>query len=745
MYPVKWAKRLAAAALAGALTLCMAPAALAQESELTQRELGSNRYTQPAQAADEPAGYGLDGFAPLMENDTLAVYYRAQTGALRIQDKRSGYVWGMVAEDKPENLNDRWAGIANSLVQVGAFDAEGSEERVGASGGALTCVAQGESAAVDVWLEDWQIGFSFEMSLEGNSLCFTMQDASIREEGDWQLADVTFVPFLGAVEGDSVPGYIFVPDGSGALMRFLSPRNYLQGYEKRIYGADFAIDSINSSYSGTQGEDTATEEATASLPLFGITHGEGCNAFLAVASHGEEYGTIMAEPAGLVCDYSRAGVRFAYRQLYEQPISRVGLGVQTVQPQRNAVDPQICYYFLTGEDADYVGMAGQYRELLVEAGALTRTQPQGATPLRVDFLAADLEKEFIGSSVRTATDMDTVRRAYDELTQDGVINLQIGLRGWQEKGLSGYKKTDDSTASVYGGASALAGLAGEMPLWLALDTFTAKEGQFDERSEGGISLSQSLVVKNGGEDDWLGDTYYLKPEKALAALCRQMEALSGEGLANFLVDGMGEALYGEYLDDAQQSRADVRSAVQQTARALAGQYGRLTFTRPNAYLFEAAGTYDQIPMAGSQFLYETDSVPFLQIVLSGYMELYAPYANLSFFSDMDRLKMIDYNTCPTYLLTQLDNYELRNTASAGLASTRYEDWRAHIAETYRQVSAVLDHTRGQVWLDREVLEQGFVCNTYEEGAVYVNYNASARTAPDGTSVPAGTAVYVERG
>ena len=58
---------------------------------------------------------------------------------------------------------------------------------------------------------------------------------------------------------------------------------------------------------------------------------------------------------------------------------------------------------------------------------------------------------------------------------------------------------------------------------------------------------------------------------------------------------------------------------------------------------------------------------------------------------------------------------------------------------------MLGEVRGQVQLDRRVLETGLVENTYEEGVVYVNYNETARTLPGGTTLPALSAVYLEGG
>lgn len=312
--------------LGAALTCALLMGAFCLPVSASAGEFGSNRYTQALSQAGPLEGYDLEGYTLLLENDTLALYWRREVGGLRVEDKRSGYVWGTMAEDKPENLNQRWSAIANSMAVIDVFDGDGKGYKAGIAGEEMQCEVYGSQVEVQAWLSAWQIGFTFQIELADNALTFSMEDESIVEEGDFRIANLTFIPFFGAVDGNSLPGYVFVPDGCGALIRFLSPRNYLTGYEKRIYGSDLGIDAINSSYTGAA--DTAALEQSASLPLFGITHGQGQNAYLAVADSGEEYGTIVADPAGLICDYTRAHIRFVYRQMYEQPVSRVGVGIQ---------------------------------------------------------------------------------------------------------------------------------------------------------------------------------------------------------------------------------------------------------------------------------------------------------------------------------------------------------------------------------------------------------------------------------
>ena len=79
-----------------------------------------------------------DGFALVAENEQLALLIREETSALRIVDKASGYVWGSLTEDQPENLNKMWSAFGNSIVSIEYFDETATLKRIGA--GELRCL-----------------------------------------------------------------------------------------------------------------------------------------------------------------------------------------------------------------------------------------------------------------------------------------------------------------------------------------------------------------------------------------------------------------------------------------------------------------------------------------------------------------------------------------------------------------------------------------------------------------------------
>lgn len=152
---------------------------------------------------------------------------------------------------------------------------------------------------------------------------------------------------------------------------------------------------------------------------------------------------------------------------------------------------------------------------------------------------------------------------------------------------------------------------------------------------------------------------------------------------------------------------------------------KINLSNPNMYLWQYTDRYLQMPVGTSQYVFETDTVPFLQMVLHGTMEMYAPYSNFSFYTQSDILRMIDYNMSPSFILSQEPSYYLADTVSSNLYSTEFSQYEEMVVSIYGKVNEVLSETAGYEWVDRTVLENGVICNTYEkDGAgfsIIINY------------------------
>jgi hypothetical protein len=104
------------------------------------------------------------------------------------------------------------------------------------------------------------------------------------------------------------------------------------------------------------------------------------------------------------------------------------------------------------------------------------------------------------------------------------------------------------------------------------------------------------------------------------------------------------------------------------------------------------------------------------------MELYGPYSNFSFYTDADILRMVDYNIYPNFVLTEEPAYLLSDTNSSNYYSTEYELYVDLIDSIYDTVDDALSGVIGVNWINRVVVENGVILNSYENGVeILINY------------------------
>lgn len=753
-------KRMISAALAAVLAASLAGCAQkkAPESNVNgaasysgDTSVSSNRYTHmdDANGASGLTDMTLDGYTLVARSDSLELYVREKTASIRVVNRENGYIWGALRQDKPVDLNKTWASFGNSIVSIKYYDETGNVTQIGAGHADNTCEFEYTENGVicHAAFTTAQIYLSAKVELVDDHIRFSLDDSSIREEGDFMLGQVYFAPFLGSTVGDEIDGYMFVPDGSGALIRFRKPTKYLAGYADRIYGSDLAIDNLFTvgDLNANRTNDFLKDTETITMPVYGISHGSNSNALFGCVESGAEYGSIFAEPAGIITDYNYAGAYFTYRQVYQQPTGRDGTGIQVVQKKTNTVNPALSVYFLDGEDANYNGMARTYRQILLDNGVLSGSTSNEPSMI-LDYLVADIKKGFLFSSTETLTQEEDILYAAAYLSEQGIDAVTFNLLGWQDGGLNGYKKLKVYTKTELGSLSDVLQLRNQLgsygfDLALYLAPLSAKQTQVSAQKDIGITLSQSLIeIERDNESVYLPDTLYIKTESALSTLEKQIKVLREAGLDNLVVDEIAGTLYGEYLRDEEMTRTQVMELVAEKVSQLAGEEGLALFT-PNAYLLGSASSYRDTPMSSSRYTFESDSIPFLQLVLSGEMTMYAPYANQSFYTDTDVLKCIEYNAYPSFILTGCGSSALEDTASEEFFSTAFDDWKDTAVSIYQRIDAVLCHVQGQQMLSHTAVQEGVARITYSGGgSIYVNYNTDAVQA-DGITVPALSAVY----
>ena len=262
----------------------------------------------------------LDGYDKAAESEEMILYVNGDSLAIKLYNKKTGYMWDS-GLDHPENyrLNKTWKQTVQSAITVKYTDRQGklNTESIltNDSGADLEITDSGFTAKVS--LVQAKLKFQMDVQLEGNELIISIPQEEMKEDKRNKLVSMQIYPFLGAINENDVPGYMFIPDGSGALIR----------YEKssQTSGAPF-IGAIFGQDEGIKGKASTNKDVVpvqqVKMPVFGAVHGVKQNGFVAIVEDGYGYGDIVAYPAGVTTDFNRVSSVFHYRYEYYQPTSK---------------------------------------------------------------------------------------------------------------------------------------------------------------------------------------------------------------------------------------------------------------------------------------------------------------------------------------------------------------------------------------------------------------------------------------
>lgn len=768
----------------------------------TSRDTKQNPETAEFEAQD------LSAYTLLFETASVRYWWREDRDIFAVEHKQTGYIMktgvdlpfpddakdrvkelkkdpnltveDILAQYEPfaADLNTTYTGIANSLITIEYTESDKTKYISSASReNAVSELSRLSDAEymLTVCFSSPEITLNVYVTFGEDSISYRIPSAEFGGADLVKLTSIDITPFLGAsggklnvldesgdwqkVERYRIPGYVLVPDGSGALIRFVDNTSTFNSYVGDIYGKDYAAETY---YNFTSYDDVPVNDPC--IPVFGIAQGNQQMGFVAWADSGAEYMDVIVNPDETYSTtYTWAYPRFEYDIQYYQLYDEHGNGFFTQMDSIYSYDIDMTYQFLFGDgtgstnSADYVGMALTYRQHLIENGTLTPIEAKrDDIPIRLDFIMCDSESGVIGTHQVNVTTVDDVREILNDVMAGGIQNINSGLIGWQRKGESLMRPDKASYSLSVGTKGSFAEL-------------------IQEFAEEGVEISQSRnMVKINTEMTG----YYNTAVKSVSNwyVCLDEESLLPESIPTYTfglatpkkvsewtvklansVEPYSEAITLTGISSILTSNWNRNGVVTSLTDAIAlykdtlAQYsGTLKFNleKPNMYLWEYTDKYLQIPVGNSWYIYESDSVPFLQMVLNGTMEMYAPYANFSFYTQDAILRMIDYNVSPSFILSREASWNLADSFSANLYSTEYSLYADLIRDIYAKVNSILSQVQGYDWTGRAVPENGVVINTYEKDGrtlhVIVNYTQSA-VSYLGTTVPGETAMVAQGG
>lgn len=696
-------------------------------SVLYSDEISTNRYTSFVENKEAICKMSNDGFEKKLENSVLELWYKEESESIHIVDKRSGYIWGCLSNDNTQDLNKTWRAFADSLCTVTYFDENNTEKSISLSesGASSAFEWNKDNALCSVKIKKIGLSFDFKIILKNDCVSFEVMDDTIKESEKGLLKSISFVGFFGSSFEDEIPGYFLIPDGSGALIRFNKSKNYNSGYEKRFFGSDFGIDEPREQYNldGNRTNDYATDVEQVMLPMYGIVHGEKQNAVLATVDNGAEYATLRIMPAGISSvPYNWGTVRFDYRQLYSFKVSDSNY-VSLPQEEYNSVKASLTFQFISGDYADYSGIAAKYSEYLEKAGLLPDTgEGKKNIPVLLNIIGSEVKKGFLKNKLSVLTTAEQATDMIDSLIHMGVKNETVIYSGWISGGYSGYSYGDISFEKKVGTSSDFKDLKNYIEskngrFVLGIDPITANKDQINVGNQAGLSRSKKQICTEIPNDEIMYNiSYFIKPD----IISEYLNLINNNlGEYDFYYENLGKLLYSDYTRNNKTTRAESRDIIIKSVSENKKGY----YDNANLYMYPYIQAFVNIPMSNSQYMYETDSVPFLQLLLKGRIDYYAPYSNQGFYSDTAVLKMIEYGAYPSLICMHADNFDLFDTPLENYYSLNFNDWKEEIVNIYKSVNDALSAVEGSSMLDHNIIAPGVAKVRYDNGMnIYVNYN-----------------------
>lgn len=683
------------------------------------------------------------------ENEAFQLYVSEDGGQISIRNKATGKEWHssppVDPKFPPSNLSFIQAPVQIKYTEGKSISTTyPSKEKALISGKPIK-----SGYRFDFSFETLGISFAMEYRLNETGFELNIPFDSVQETGDVRLTGIEVLPFMNAA-APGERGAIVLPDGSGALMKFKENRpDNFESYSQFVYGGDHAFQTnVYEKVSKERVEITVNPpKEKIALPIYGL-YMENNSAFLGIITHGDSDAKINATPSGIRnIPLYRTSVEFLYRNNDVIFIGDSG-EIPMIETKLIQGDRTIRYLLLQDDKADYVGMASEYRNYLLNDYGLTPVQDQSAR-FQLRLVGGVVQDEIIGSTYIPMTKFEQARTIVDRMLGLGVDRIEVTYDAWNVGGKYGNHPKHFPAQDELGGNKELKKLADYLlakGISLYLNTNYVKP--FSGSDE--ITAKRDAIRGLNNEPmplfrNWL-DTkqmsgfkfYLMKPERVY----NQYIAKEANQFAKMGVDGvhyewMGDLLYSDHADISPFRRAQTIETWQKSLDLARKQTGAAAVDYGFAYTFGHIDRIDQAPLDSSRFVYTDETVPFYQIALHGLIPYYAEDSN-NYQGDprVHLLRMLEYGALPSYTMTYRPPSDLKRTTYDELLRSEYIVSEESNAEEYAKVAEVLAPLAGKTIEDHQSLMPKVYQTTYSDGTrIIVNYNRSSITV-DGMTIEA---------
>lgn len=503
---------------------------------------------------------------------------------------------------------------------------------------------------------------------------------------------ITILPYFDAVEKKST-GYTFVPDGSGALIKFEDIGDTeIVNFDGTLYGPDYAL------YQTTIVRNA--EQYT--MPVYGfidstngVPHG-----YFAIIEDGDSLATITSYHNSYYHTAYTSFKLFETDQFYLADAFSSGSSsssaVVKIEAEQTYTGSVKTKYVLlsdsessTSESADYMGMAKYYRNYLLEKGDLEKLTSSDIvsdyTKLFIEiFGSIKVDDSFLTFPVKKDKALTTFQNVIDihkDLASQGVGNATFILKGFANGGLDSKYPTTLKWQKNLGGAEGLKALlayansddtVGKLEIAPDVD-FTYSNGiknfsGFSYKKDGVRTLDNRYSTKrlyNAATQMFeRAGGVAISSASFETAYNKMYASISDYDLSAFAVRTLGSDLNSDFdvenFNDREKSKDNVVALLKLLSKgdeATGKKSYNLIVDAGNQYTVPYASAILSASLDSSRYIMTDEAVPFYGIVYHGSVVFAGNAINMDGDSDYMFLKALE-NGAALYFTLAYDNAEV---------------------------------------------------------------------------------------
>jgi len=583
---------------------------------------------------------------------------------------------------------------------------------------------------------------SIEYWLDGNDLVVNVPMEEIEYKKDYPLVTLQILPYFGA-GGAEEDGFLFVPEGGGALIRFNNGKNSQNSYYANVYGWDMAL-----------GREYVVHETRAYFGVYGIAKEDA--SFICIMEDGAEYASIAADISGRTNSYNYVNASYSILHREQVDVADKYNGAMYFYEEQIPRE-NLTQRFRFVDSGDYVDMAKYYQKYLQEKypDAYIKNTDEHV-PVAIEILGAvDKVEQVVGIPVSRplkVTSYEEAKTILESLKENNVYNISVKLSGWMNGGIKQTMPKDINLISRLGGKkdfSALTAYASENDMKLYLDGVT--NYAYDSNMLDGFLVFRDaarLVSKEKVElleydticyleQEWKAPYYLLNPSLVVDMMSNISAAAEKYDAYGISFRDVGYQLSSDYNKKQTVTRQEAKTMqIEQLNQIDADGYGIMT-NMGNDYTLGVTDYITNMDLNGSRYALIDETVPFYQIAIHGFVNYSGEALNLTGDYREELLKSAEYGAGLNFTFMAADSTILQNTYYTQYFGADFYAWQEKMLELYTDYEGALGHVFNQNITDHEILADGVRLTVYEDGTkVYVNYNNEDYETEDKVILPA---------